>query len=495
MNRLGLVFIVVFSVDVFAKSNLSSDFYFVMKPAEFQQIIEKQVALKLDEPIDDINIEEPYKTAAQGISVEGDLTFAMAHTPHSKHHLVFEAEVSSLVLKINSIATDDEVIIQRGNIRLVTKIQGQCEGFTASYDGRPVVLQGTIDLDSTESTPKALMTIENIALADNWQMSAESCSGFAGYEDQVSQALVSLLSDKDLLIEKLHPQLQAKSQQELDAIAEQILKPQAKSLPNAGTMTFTPDRISYDHHSQSLVISGEVLSEFLGTEGIEEVPFEIVHNDLLSTHQTQVVLSKRFVQIASHQFYTHGLYKAGFESQEIKSMREFQSNRFAQFFVFPEISKFPKSANFILNGYLNTAPVIQYKGERQGVIYWNTSGKAHLDTYAPKPSGYVPFLRFFIDYIVDGWMQVKNNKLNVGFFSPEMNVKHGWFKVYLDTYNPNRWFKKDPIVKEIKELMKKTQFDFQLPRFPIESHGELQPIEVQMTDDYLQLIYELNPAP
>jgi hypothetical protein len=132
MNRLGLVFIVVFSVDVLAKSNLSSDFYFVMKPAEFQQIIEKQVALKLDEPIDDINIEEPYKTAAQGISVEGDLTFAMAHTPHSKHHLVFEAEVSSLVLKINSIATDDEVIIQRGNIRLVTKIQGQCEGFTAS---------------------------------------------------------------------------------------------------------------------------------------------------------------------------------------------------------------------------------------------------------------------------------------------------------------------------------------------------------------------------
>jgi hypothetical protein len=76
-----------------------------------------------------------------------------------------------------------------------------------------------------------------------------------------------------------------------------------------------------------------------------------------------------------------------------------------------------------------------------------------------------------------------------------MNVKHGWFKVYLDTYNPNRWFKKDPIVKEIKELMKKTQFDFQLPRFPIESHGELQAIEVQMTDDYLQLIYELNPAP
>ncbi|NQZ02600.1 MAG: hypothetical protein HRT45_18215 [Bdellovibrionales bacterium] len=491
---MGLFLILVFSVEVFAKTNLSSDFYFVMKPTEYQQVIEKQVKLELDEQLEDLEIEEPFTTKAERINIKANVTFNLQHTPGEPNHMSFSAEVDSLSLMIGLISTNDEVVTQRGNIRLVTKILGSCQGFEASYDGRSVSLSGTLNLANTDVSPAAELSISEIQLDDSWALAAENCDGFEGYEDQVSKALVDLLTDEELLKEKLQPQLQAQAQKQLDDLSNDVLQPQQKSLPNAGTMTFLPDRISYDHPSLSLVVSGEVRSEFLGTEGVTEEPFEILHRDLLQMQQSQILLSKKFIQTASHQFYSHGLYKAGFESQEIKSMRDFQNNRLFQFFVFPEIMKFPRNANFIINGYLNSAPTIRYQGERQGIIYWNTTGKANLDSYAPKSNGYVPFLRFLTDYSVSGWMQVKEGKLNVGFYSPDMKVQHGWFKVYLDTYSPNKWFKKNPIVKEIKDLMKRTQFDFQLPEFPIEGHGDLKPVEMQMTEDYLHMIYELDPV-
>ena len=484
----------IFCLTSYASPAVHSDFYFVLQPKDLVQLLGQTKNQKVQEKLADLQFEKPFHTTIEGIKLQADYTFKTFFTGREGEPVTFHAEVKNLKFQVASVETSDSIETRQGNLRLITKIEGRCENLNASYSGDGVFLKGIIEMGDTGLRDTPTVDLREVFMEDSWDMEFGGCEGFADYKDQVISAMMEQLNDTELVKKHLSEEIRKSFASSWKQMSAELWLEKVMELPNEGALSFLPDQLVYDDASQSLVLSGEVSCQFPGDHDKQFQAFDVDAGNVAELNSSGLVVSRQFVQGCSDKMHEYGVYKVRFESQKVKSMRDFQKNRFAQFFVFPEIRDFHKSANFLMYTSLHSNPVFKYGKSNSSGQKISTSGTAFMQSFAPRDGAYHSFLDFAIGYSIEGLLKVTEGVLKVTFQSPVMNMNSSWSKDYVARYKPNQWFKQDLIKKEVIKLMKSASFEFKMPNFSVGTLGDLKARNIEALPFGIHFMYSSDKS-
>lgn len=474
-----------------AEENISSDFYFVVSGDDLKNLISETYSGETTGSLDDIEINEPYSTLAQDILLKGQYNYSLSAAGTSASSYKYVASVSDFGISIEKIVTDDSIFESLGSIGLNINIQGHCDRVQVSYSGPAIRVNGTVNIESLQGQLVAPSTISSMTIdSSQWVITAESCVGPANYEEEVTSAIQSLLTDEEQLKPLLEEELNNLVSQQVKNVVDSLLQPIEIPLLDRDTLVLEPESIYIDDAGRGAKVKGLIAS--VSMNNIDESSRLPVNEKDVNYSQTGLLLPQKFLQPYITSLHANKKLDFNLGSQSIEALRDFQRSRFYQFFVFPDLMNYPKSANFELDGRVKVAPEVSYYTSKEGFSWFNYSTDVEIYINAPRDGEHIPFQRW--DLPVEGlvWMGVFNQRLYFGLSNTRMDLVAYWKKSYLDVFDPNRSFGRSIFESEIKKYMNDYQSSVPLSTIPLTDMEELVPSGSRVSGESIYLDYKIQ---
>ncbi|WII71022.1 hypothetical protein QJS83_11170 [Bdellovibrio sp. 22V] len=313
---------------------------------------------------------------------------------------------------------------------------------------------------------QAGMAVQSVHLAwepGSWTTPEIKCEGVEGFDDLLRQEITKIANDSQRFVEPQKELIKKYIQDSLKEFkfdfggAKQLvaMRPDVRILMKIDNYQDTGEA--------GALVKGHLEIEFTQskTEEVKILTLDATKAMPVSS-EAQLRLPKEFAKEVLRMAYGANSWIHQVYSNKLPGFSALTGSRFAQFFVWPELMNYSKSAKFLFDVYSNKDVDIQGAGTNYQVKATFLS-----KMQAPRSGKYVPFMNFTLPFSSKVQIKVDGGKAQAYFANPSLGMTPQWDASYVKKYGPNRRFSTSKIRDKIVSGLWGKRVTVQLPQIPI----------------------------
>lgn len=220
--------------------------------------------------------------------------------------------------------------------------------------------------------------------------------------------------------------------------------------------------------SQGLWAKGRVIMEFQESTRNKSQKLVLQSSIFGENAGSQVLirLPQEFAREVVAEAFSANSWSQRFSSSKIPGFSTIMNSRLSQLFVWPELRKYSKSAKFLFD--LSSKKDFEVSG--QGLQY-AVKSSLQAKMWAPRSSGYVPFMYFTIPMTSKVQLSVNKGILKTKLPNPSLGLSYSWDSDYVRRYNPSSRFSASTIRDKVQDNLWGETLTYTLPKIPL--YGEV----------------------
>jgi len=301
----------------------------------------------------------------------------------------------------------------------------------------------------------------------SWQISPIQCEGPRGFADLIQNEIQSQLADPKKIENEVKSHLQTTVNQQLQQVIDHWRSLQwiyskadrrigfeltgVEALSEQGMLFYILIHIQgagmsvTPHH---LEISDETLSQ------VGAAPSLILSQDVF------LALARVASQWA----------RWDVELQDIPAFKSLMHSRFLQFFVWPDLMKYPKDSPFHMTVQAAQKPDIQWQGGSQ--FHVNALINSWIRSERDGKTWDYLFLQTSVSSVAD--LQVQDSQLQVNFSDLDMQSEYSFFPQYRIEFDPRKRIAKSKIMKALKSSPHLQSASLEIPHIQVTESQAIQ---------------------
>lgn len=378
-------------------------------------------------------------------------------------------ETQKLQLKINLAGFNIQKTVEQvvGGVRVIATLQAQCAPFTLTQVNAQAQMTWQW-LTGDQGLQARLADLQLAWPASSWQVGSLSCQGPTGFADYVQSELQAQLAQPDRVTPILKTYLERVLNEKMAQSLAQWKQPQTVQYENQPvTFQFA--------QAQAVDSKGILLMALIRLGGASEVQSEKIiplSADMNLFQQVKdqptLVMSKASVEaIVRHRSLWP---KLTFSLNEFSAFQRVLQSRFIQFFVWPDLWNYSKSANFKLTSQLNGTPNISFSKDNSAWV------SAPLYSWVTSQRDGRSWRYIELSSQVASWMNysVSGGKLSLKFSEGKIKTTGGFGQDYVRAFNPNTYFPLSTIENSLNESRLEKTVSIDIPQIQIHENLRLR---------------------
>lgn len=453
-----------------AKTRVASEFELLLPRPFLQDLVDQQWQIfQKDEftfswAVPDRNYATPDgEVLLSGLQLDAATKFHEPQLEADGESVSFVSKDLRADLSIQVISIDQYIEREVGGVIGRFRIQARCENVRLKMKPGQGIF--TMRLRPTFNRAVLGVQVEDVSLhwtTAAWELAPLTCTGAEGFEDLIAAEILRLSGDDSVAQEHKNILLEfARSFASAHVI--DLSKPRELTSPWPG-LKLSLQMQDFVVRPESAVLRGVLRVDFIhqgsGDEIFLKLPSGASDSDSVVTAQLRIPES--FVLVLARQLFASHSWKKRLSSEQIPGFRTLMSSRWTQFFVWRELLRFSKSAEFLFDVSPAKDPLVKGSKLRYQV---RTAIAARM--YAPKGGHYVPFMDFNIPFTSRVHLGVGRGNLTADFREVNLELQGQWVPSYLRTYHPYRKFAAAKIQPRLRQAAEGTSFTYALPVFPL----------------------------
>lgn len=198
-------------------------------------------------------------------------------------------------------------------------------------------------------------------------------------------------------------------------------------------------------------------------------------------------LPKDFIKTVLAQAYRANTWLHQVNSSQLPGFSTVMNSRFVQFFVWPALMNFSKSAKFQFDVYSNKD--VSISGQR---LQYQVKNQLYARMQAPKSGKYVPFMNFSLPFtsLID--VKVSEGVAQAKFVNPSLGMVASFDDSYVARYRPSTRFSTSTIRDRIVGGLWGQTVRMTIPKIPV-AEGLGLNVKKLLTTDSSDLVLQLTP--
>lgn len=481
-----------------ASSVLESDFELAL-PAKFQQSLVdgKWKDLVNQEFSQNWKLPDQIVEADYGIQVHlNDISLAvksMMEKPdlgQTQTLLHLQSKDLQGQLVIGDVSVDQTILQTVGGVTARVHVQAECKNVTMNMNQGA----GSFGLDLTPAVGSSQVAagVKDVQLSwqpGAWTVAPFTCTGVQGFDHLLTQELNKISQDSASFVNPKKDLLISYVKQYLGTLSLNISTPrELVSSRSDIKMSMVID--SYDDSNPNMVMAkGRITIEFtrITDNSQKKLTLNTAAPAYQASTQAQLRLPADFVKEVMTRAYAANTWVHQLNSSTLPGFSSVMGSRFTQFFIWPELMNYSKSAKFLFDVYSAKNPSVSGKG-----LQYNVSMNLLSRMQAPQNSSYVPFMNFTIPFSSQVSLGVSSGKASVAFKNVDLTLKYQWDQSYVNKYSPSTRFGASTIQSRILSSLEGQTTSFTLPAIPLMNDVNLKVNKAQTLSNS-DLLLQLAP--
>lgn len=382
--------------------------------------------------------------------------------------VILQSRGLEATLSIDSVSIDQWIEREVGGVIGRFRIQARCEGVSLRMLPGKALFE--MRLRPVFEGGRVRAKVEDISLnwlKDGWSVNALNCTGAAGFENIIREEILKQVSDsamvnkyKDAMIEYVQDYV---SRQSFDFSGSRSLGDIRPDIHASLRVT------NFEGQRENALLRGTIRIVFDKSDEAD-VDLSLTGKSLGGISQAALRVPEDIVPAISRRAFGAGSWMKRISSKDIPGFSVLTKSRFVEFFVWRELIRYPRSAEFLFD--VTNAKPLTLSGQD---LKYKVKNTLTSQMYAPRDGKYVPFMDFTIPVSTDLGVTIADGKVTAKFTNVEIDLKYAWDPEYLEKYHPYKTFAKDKILENVRSGIRKgTQFSFTLPEIPVSSDLKLR---------------------
>lgn len=397
----------------------------------------------------------------------------------------------SAEITIGEVSVDTVIEKEVGGMIGKFRIQAKCENV-------PLVLNSgagefSLTLAPAVGSVKIGGEVKDVGMSwksGAWNMGNFTCSGAEGFDVVLKDEIKKVSDDSASFVNPQKDVLKKYVAQYLSAHDLDLSLPRSLvSVRSDVTTTMVIDQYTEDSKTQAMNAKGRIRVEFKNstTGNTKTLVLSKTAVTLNQGTEAGLVLPADFIKAVMSEAYSANSWVHKLNSSQIPGFSTLMGSRFSQFFVWPELMNYSKSAKFLFDLYSNKDPQIAGSGLNYKV---NLNLLSRMQ--APKGSSYVSFMNFVMPFSSNVALTVNSGVMTTSFSGVGLGLSPQWDASYVARYSPSQKFSSGTIRDRIVGSLEGQTVKMKLPKIPL-TEGVLLRVESLKALSNSDLLLRLAP--
>lgn len=325
-------------------------------------------------------------------------------------------------------------------------------------------------------------------LPGSWVSKSMECSGAQGFADIIKAELSTLTNDSRRLIEPQKELIKKNVQDYLGSFQLDFSTEKEVLVARPDIKVQMKINDTQDLGGAGMRLRGIFEIKFLKDQAkdIRYLKMKGV-NSQGDAKQVLLYLPEDFLKEVAMHSYAANTWLHQVMSDKISGFTSLMNSRFSQFFVWPALMSFSKSAKFRFDLYSNKN--VDVKGS--GDVYQLQSTMLSR-MMAPKSGGLVPFMYFNVPLTSKVRVSLQDSKVLATFSHVNLSLNPQWDASYVRNYGPSRSFSTSTIQGRLSDSLEGKTVSASLPQIPVGLGMNMRVMKMQAVQGK-NLVFLLSP--
>lgn len=498
--RTLLLFVICFSLcrGAMASSVVQSEFEMLL-PRSFQQnLIEQEWRtlqsheFKFSWMLPDQTFDTPdVKVLLAGLKLDLSTRLERPDIGSGGETVLLQSRGLEADLSVQSIAIDQWITREVGGVIGRFRVQAKCEDVQLHMKPGKALLTMQLSPVFDGALLRARVDDANLTWTpDAWEIVTLNCTGAEGFDDVVRAEIYKrtgdasiVTSQKATLMEYVRGYV---SSHTLDlSKSRRLITARPDILVSMQVTDFSGTKVN-------AVLRGVVRVEFTRQRTGDSV-FVRLSGKRLSSSSTAVIRVPEDLFLAvAKQLYAGNTWTDKIYSNEISGFQSLMQSRFAQFFVWRELIKYPKSSKFLFEVY--SPKDVSVTGKN---LSYDVKAPLFSKMSAPREGELVPFMNFSVPMSSKVNLTLNNSVVKAKFSNVSLGLQEQWDPSYVAKYSPSRVFAREKIRQRIQRSVQGFTVNYALPSIPVSDETALviQKAAPNKSGDLILYLQETSTSP
>ena len=433
----------------------------------------------------------PFSTTLVNAALQFD--YKAQVKPRAKGFGIFDysLDVTKSSIDVERITTDTVITQVFGGVTVNVHVKGQCDGVQLTSTSA-FKIDGGFHIGTDNGQLASHMDDFNLSNFGEWVIQVRSCTGPAGYEQILKGEISKLLKDPASLKKLLAQHLQNKFNALTDSLNQSLFETKSLKLSEELRVSVIPEKLTFDPSNGQILLGGVLMTE-TGSAEIKKndihIPVEMNSEDLKHFTSSGLLIPHEYTDALNKILYQEKFLEKRLLGKDISGFVKLLSNRFYQFFIWPDLMNFKTNAPFQFDVSAQRQPQVVHAGYSEGALWFNIKAQIVGKMWAPIQNKLYPYINFNTPLHTYAWLMVEDGDLIIGAHEPKMQLHPTWNPSYISTYNPSTYIGLSTIQSEITRAAADTRLTYPLPQLKIDNKKLLVPQKFFSTKKWIQLIF------
>lgn len=474
-----------------ADVQVSAPYAMVLSDKEMESLFSKLSFTGTEsQKLEDFLIEQPFKTHLENISMVGSYD-ARVSSGASALDFVFSAKMSGVSLHVGKISTDSVIDRIVGGIHVQIFLKGQCENVVIkSLDIATLTTGVRFQLGSHGIEP--VMGSLDLSTLPQWQIDMGKCQGPLGYDKALLAEIKNILSNKTEVQKIISNPIKSKVQSVVAGLNSKVFAPQEMPIAGVATVRIVPQSLELASPS-AFIMKGTATAIFKSPTqeniAIDDVAF-LTKSKTAST--TGFYLSQKWIHQSIAKAQNLGLIGYSFKSSAVESLKSLFSSRLYQFFLWPDLMRFSKSAEFLFDFKVTALERLSFLYTSGDALWYDVQAKGKVKTQAPEKKGYVHYGDFSASLKSRVWVKLHKGIAVIGGYQPSFGLGFIWDSLYLKLFRPTQGISSSYFARKIESTLKDERYTLTLPSLDVSEDVKMR--AEMLSGDGVMVIVRYSPV-
>lgn len=467
MTMISLVLqFLLFQPVVHADVQVKSPYAMILSQQEMDALFAKlSFAGSEAQKLQDILIEQPFKTHLQNISMSGEYEAQLVKGA-SIVDFSFSAKMSKMTLHIGKVSTDAVIDRIVGGVHVQIFLKGYCENVVIQSVDHATLSAG-VQLASKGAGLEPVLGNILISSLPQWTIQMGACQGPLGYDKALMAEIKNILSNKKEVEKIVVSPLKAKLETLAGSLNSKVFAAQEMTLAEGVSVRIAPEDLGVGGKDAFIlkgVATATLKSSISATVNVEDPAFL---RKALAAHHTGVYLSQKWIKEVVMHSQSLGLLGYEFKSSSIAALKSLFSSRLYQFFLWPDLMRFARNVEFLFEMKLKSLEKMTYLYTSGDALWYDVNAKGSVRTLAPEKTGYAHYGDFGATLKSRVWIKLHKGIAVVGAYQPQFGLSFLWNAVYVKLFKPSQSISASYFGNKVQSVLKEGRYTLPLPSLEV----------------------------
>lgn len=492
--------ILFFSANVFAQQNgmkIGADL--MIHPEQmsgFFNMATKKVTSSQSWDWPSMQFTKPYKTSWTNVQAMGPFNIHFNTDQLGQREFAFELEWNNPVIKVGQFEIHDTIVRQVGGGTFTVYLDGRCSNMTVQIPDGGWRVKGKMRWD-WQAQKMAVSWVDfnfDRNEAATAQVDLGQCEGPLGLQARLHEAIQTVVKDRAWLTDVLQDGVLDWVDGSLGTLQSSLMQGRTINLKQDLTLNWQPTQL-IPQANGLLRVAGDFL---LSRAGVNVDGGELVRNysdDLLSrVTKSGFILPRNTVQKVLEFLYMTGDLQYRVQSKDVEGFQGLMQSRFMQFFVWPDLMKFAKDAQFYFDLGLQAAPVLSGGVNAAGGVVYNVAAPVIVHQWAPGTTQYLPYVDFTSPMQGKLSAQIKEGHLSLQLKSEGLNMAAAFRPEFQAFRAITKRLQTSMLNSRVEDYLDKKTFDFDLNDWQVGENFSIGLSGLDQRDQTLRIPLEFKES-